>query len=70
MERYISLANTLSDVYMIGGNISDEKIFDTVDMMMNQSLSTSLIATKLASLYLKEDGLVVLTGAGIYSHHL
>ncbi len=65
-------------VYILGwagGSIKDENVFDTLDLMMNQSLSTSIIAAKLAALYLGKNGLLVLTGAGMcysftdHTHH-
>ena len=49
-----------------GGSVDQDSLFDNVNMMMGQSLDTSLIAAKLAALYLDKNGLLVLTGAGTF----
>jgi dihydropteridine reductase len=52
----------------VGGNLEDEKLLENVNLMMNQSVSTSVISARLAALHLKVGGLVVLTGAGAATH--
>ncbi|KAJ3313727.1 hypothetical protein HDV04_001531 [Boothiomyces sp. JEL0838] len=51
-----------------GGNLLDENVYDNVELMMNQSVSSSIITAKLAALHLKQGGLLVLTGAAAATH--
>ncbi|KAJ9084299.1 hypothetical protein DSO57_1025887 [Entomophthora muscae] len=46
-----------------GGNVSEESFFDSSDLMWKQSVFSSLVSTHLASKFLQDDGLFVLTGA-------
>jgi dihydropteridine reductase len=52
----------------VGGNLQDEKLLENVEVMMNQSVSSSIISARIAALHLKLGGLVVLTGAGAATH--
>lgn len=46
-----------------GGSASDEKFIENTDLMVKQSINSSLIASRLASKFLSNTGLVTLTGA-------
>eukprot|EP00741_Cyanophora_paradoxa_P000346 tig00000403_g337.t1 len=46
-----------------GGNASSKKLFETADLMIRQSVHSSLVAAKLATRLLDKDGLLVLTGS-------
>ncbi|CAF0814985.1 unnamed protein product [Adineta ricciae] len=46
-----------------GGNAGDKDFIKNSDLMFKQSVHSSLIAASLASTFLKESGLLVLTGA-------
>ena len=46
-----------------GGNASSKDLVKNCDLMWKQSVWTSVISSQLASLYLKENGVLVLTGA-------
>ncbi|XP_054723062.1 dihydropteridine reductase-like [Uloborus diversus] len=46
-----------------GGNASANDMVKNADLMWKQSVWTSAISARLASLYLKEEGLLTLTGA-------
>lgn len=46
-----------------GGNLKDENLFANVDLMIKQSVYSSVISAKIASAFLCEDGLVVNFGA-------
>ncbi|KAI9291088.1 NAD(P)-binding protein [Neoconidiobolus thromboides FSU 785] len=45
------------------GNASSTELFETSELMWKQSVNSSLIASHISSKYLKENGLLVLTGA-------
>jgi dihydropteridine reductase len=51
-----------------GGNLLDKDLFTNFDLMMKQSVLTSIISAKLAAEHLKPGGLLVLTGAGAAIH--
>lgn len=51
-----------------GGNALDENLFDNVELMVSQSVSTSIISAKLAAEHMNSGGLLVLTGAGAATH--
>ncbi|OZJ02797.1 hypothetical protein BZG36_04426 [Bifiguratus adelaidae] len=46
-----------------GGNAKSKDFLKNTQLMMNQSANSSLIASRLAALYLKEGGILTLTGA-------
>eukprot|EP01027_Heterolobosea_sp_BB2_P024021 GEZU01036143.1.p2 GENE.GEZU01036143.1~~GEZU01036143.1.p2 ORF type:complete len:205 (-),score=81.73 GEZU01036143.1:608-1222(-) len=46
-----------------GGNAASDDLIKTTDLMMKQSLNTSIISAHLATKVLKNDGILVLTGA-------
>jgi dihydropteridine reductase len=46
-----------------GGSASSSNFVESVELMWKQSVVSSAIAASLASTFLKEDGLLVLTGA-------
>ncbi|XP_015793486.1 dihydropteridine reductase [Tetranychus urticae] len=46
-----------------GGNASSKDFIGNTELMIKQSIWTSCIAARLSSLYMKEGGLLVLTGA-------
>ena len=46
-----------------GGNVADENFLKNVDLTVKQSVWSSAIAAKLAFLYVKENGLLILPGA-------
>lgn len=46
-----------------GGSASDEKFVENTDLMVKQSINSSLIASRLASKFLSTNGLLTLTGA-------
>ncbi|KAI0209711.1 Dihydropteridine reductase [Lamellibrachia satsuma] len=46
-----------------GGNAASKDLVKNADLVWKQSVWTSLIAARLASMYLKEGGLLALTGA-------
>jgi len=47
----------------LGGNVKDEAIFDGVDKMFNFNVQSSVASAHIAAHFLKEGGLLVLTGA-------
>lgn len=51
-----------------GGSAASSEFVKNADLMMKQSVWTSAIAARLASLHLKEAGLLVLTGASPARH--
>ena len=46
-----------------GGNAANKDLVKNSDLMWKQSVWSSIIAAKIASQYLKEDGFLSLTGA-------
>ncbi|KAJ3303969.1 hypothetical protein HDV03_003207 [Kappamyces sp. JEL0829] len=52
----------------VGGNLADENLFDNVDLMVGQSVSSSVVAARLASTHLRSGGLLVLTGSAACLH--
>ena len=46
-----------------GGGVDSEKIFDSVDAMLNVCLRPAITAAHVAASFLRKDGLLVLTGA-------
>ncbi|KAI9315696.1 hypothetical protein BX666DRAFT_1860636 [Dichotomocladium elegans] len=46
-----------------GGNAADKGFLDSVELMMQQSVHSSVISAQLATRHMGRDGLVVLTGA-------
>ena len=48
---------------MAGGNLEAADLIKNCDLMLQQSVWTSYIASSLAPTFLKEEGLLVLTGA-------
>jgi dihydropteridine reductase len=46
-----------------GGNSLDENLIKNTEAMISQSVYSSIIASKIASTYLADDGLLALTGA-------
>ncbi|OMJ26649.1 Dihydropteridine reductase [Smittium culicis] len=46
-----------------GGNAASQDFFASTDLSLKQSVYTSAIGAKLASLYLKENGVAIFTGA-------
>ncbi|KAJ2362526.1 hypothetical protein IW150_006984, partial [Coemansia sp. RSA 2607] len=51
-----------------GGNAASRKFLDSVSASVKQSIDSSAISAKIASRYLKPDGLLALTGAEAVSH--
>ncbi|KAI8929152.1 dihydropteridine reductase-like protein [Entophlyctis helioformis] len=51
-----------------GGNLADDSLFESTEMMISQSVHTSIIAAKLAARHLREGGLLTLTGASAATH--
>jgi len=47
----------------LGGNVKDESIFDGIDQMFTYNVQSSIAAAHIATNFLKEGGLLVLTGA-------
>ncbi|KAH6565511.1 hypothetical protein BASA61_002197 [Batrachochytrium salamandrivorans] len=51
-----------------GGNLLDKDLFLNTELMVSQNIYSSVIAAKLASTYLREGGLLALTGASAATH--
>ncbi|CAG8446154.1 9900_t:CDS:2 [Funneliformis caledonium] len=55
------------------GNLAKGDFFETVDLMVKKILNSALIASKMSTVNLKEDGLLMLTGVSVAKaavHHL
>ncbi|KAL5034107.1 hypothetical protein RTP6_001976 [Batrachochytrium dendrobatidis] len=51
-----------------GGNLVDKDLLANTELMITQSIYSSVISAKLAATYLKEGGLLTLTGASAATH--
>ncbi|KAJ8329701.1 hypothetical protein O5D80_002263 [Batrachochytrium dendrobatidis] len=51
-----------------GGNLVDKDLLGNTELMITQSIYSSVISAKLAATYLKEGGLLTLTGASAATH--